>query len=244
MEEEPETDPRYEQARLREPLPPGLLRALDGAEASVVSDVLGILGVADAHTLRLAPLATTGPGARMVGRAVTIGFAPAQPGKPAPYSSGDAIGFADPGDVLVLAAGAATDSFWGAHMARFAIHRGVAGVVVDGRVRDSAELRELGLATFSLGATPKSSRGRHVAVSYNEPVDCDGVTIAAGDLVLADPDGVVVVPRRLFGAVERGMAEIERFERFADGARARGASSANIGAAYEECSRAIRGGVG
>src|SRR5262245_16858566 len=167
-----------------------------------------MLGHDDAHIDALAALASSGPNARLIGRAVTVGYAPVLPGgteEQAPYSPGDAIGYCERGDVMVLAANGVPYSFWGAHMARFAVHTGVAGVVVDGRVRDADELREMNLSIFSRGATPKSSRGRHVAVSYNEPVECAGTRVDPGDLILGDGDGIVVVPAQLFGAVERGM---------------------------------------
>jgi regulator of RNase E activity RraA len=233
----------YERRRLREPLPPGLLAALDGASASEVSDVLGMLGHDDGHMDGLAPLA---PGTRLLGRAVTVAYAPVAPGgteEQAPYSPGDAIGHCEPGDVMVLAAGDAPYSFWGAHMARFAVHTGVAGVIVDGRVRDADELREMPLPVFSRGPTPKSSRGRHVAVGYNEPVECAGARVRPGDLVLADADGVVVVPSALFAAVEHGIAALGRFETWVLGARARGVTSAEIGAEHARTAEAIRAGA-
>lgn len=73
--------------------------------------------------------------------------------------------------------------------------RNFSGAVIDGGVRDVAYLTKIGFPVFSLGAVPSTSVGHYRFAGANIPVICDGVPVTAGDIVVADADGVVVVPR-------------------------------------------------
>jgi regulator of RNase E activity RraA len=73
--------------------------------------------------------------------------------------------------------------------------RNFSGAVIDGGVRDTAYLQKIGFPVYSLGSVPSTSVGHYRFASSNTPVLCDGVNVAPGDIVAADNDGVVVVPR-------------------------------------------------
>lgn len=73
--------------------------------------------------------------------------------------------------------------------------RGFAGAVVDGGVRDVAQLRRIGFPVYALGPVPSTSVGHYKFAGSNIPMLCDGVQVQPGDIVSADLDGVVVVPR-------------------------------------------------
>jgi regulator of RNase E activity RraA len=73
--------------------------------------------------------------------------------------------------------------------------RGYAGAVIDGGLRDAAYLRKIGFPVFALGMVPSTSVNHYRFAGGNIPVVCDGVQVAAGDIVTADSDGVVVVSR-------------------------------------------------
>lgn len=73
--------------------------------------------------------------------------------------------------------------------------RNFSGAVIDGGVRDTAYLRKIGFPVYSLGEVPSTSVGHYRFAGANIPVDCDGVNVSAGDIVTADSDGVVIVPR-------------------------------------------------
>src|ERR1044071_3747893 len=73
--------------------------------------------------------------------------------------------------------------------------RGFSGAVIDGGVRDTAYLTKIGFPVYALGNVPSTSVGHYRFAGANVPVECDSVTVSAGDIVAADPDGVVVVPR-------------------------------------------------
>lgn len=73
--------------------------------------------------------------------------------------------------------------------------RNFSGAVIDGGVRDTAYLQKIGFPVFALGTVPSTSVGHYRFAGVNVPVVCDGVPVSAGDIVIADADGVVVVPR-------------------------------------------------
>src|SRR5437879_3840835 len=73
--------------------------------------------------------------------------------------------------------------------------RSFSGAVIDGGVRDTAYLTKIGFPVYALGRVPSTSVGHYRFAGANVPVECDGVTVSAGDIVAADSDGVVVVPR-------------------------------------------------
>jgi regulator of RNase E activity RraA len=73
--------------------------------------------------------------------------------------------------------------------------RGYSGAIIDGGLRDAAYLRKIGFPVFALGMVPSTSVNHYRFAGANIPVTCDGVYVNAGDIVTADSDGVVVVPR-------------------------------------------------
>ncbi|MER0240867.1 RraA family protein [Streptomyces sp. HSW2009] len=109
-----------------------------------------------------------------------------------------AIDLAQPGDIVVVAAGGGKErSCFGGVTATHMQSRGITGVLVDGMVRDVAELRRIAFPTVARGTTPLNydyPADRHGG-AVNVPVVIDGVRIAPGDVVVGDEDGAVVVPR-------------------------------------------------
>lgn len=89
----------------------------------------------------------------------------------------------------------------------------MAGVIVDGAVRDVDDARSVGLPLLARGATPLTARGRVVEGACNVPVEVGGVVVAPGDLVVADASGVVVVPWDRAGAVLEAAEAIAAQER-------------------------------
>lgn len=108
-----------------------------------------------------------------------------------------ALVLAEPGDVLVVVCDDETSGAqWGDMAARYAMRKGLAGVVVQGCVRDLEAVDALGCAVWATHVSPKHPDKRgHGKV--NAPVVCDGVSVQPGDLIVADADGVVCVPRAL-----------------------------------------------
>jgi len=108
-----------------------------------------------------------------------------------------ALDIAQPGDVLVVhTSGVYEYGYWGEIMTTMARVRGLAGLVIDGCVRDGALLEKIGFPVFARGLCIQGTGKDYGAIGWlNEPVLIGNIAVAAGDLVVADGDGVVVVPR-------------------------------------------------
>jgi len=100
---------------------------------------------------------------------------------------------APPGSVLVADLQAATHGHWGEILAAAAQHRRIAGVVIDGGVRDVAEQATLGFPVFARHVTVVGTTKKHPG-RFGVPVRIGGVVIGPGDLVVGDADGVVAIP--------------------------------------------------
>ena len=124
------------------------------------------------------------PGARLLGRALTVDAREDL----MPVLAG--LAEAGPGDVLVIA-GHPDHAVAGELFATEALRRGVAGIVIDGRCRDSRILAGLGLPVFARGVAPSACPARAVPV-IQVPILIGDVTVRSGDLVLGDDDGLVV----------------------------------------------------
>ena len=106
-----------------------------------------------------------------------------------------AIAMAKPGDVLVIdGKGDQTSALMGTIMMTACKQLGIAGVVMDGAARDSLEIDEMDFPVFSVGTNPNGPT-KNIGGRIGHPVNCGGVTVHAGDFVIADADGVVVVER-------------------------------------------------
>ncbi|MFL5342931.1 MAG: RraA family protein [Gemmataceae bacterium] len=106
-----------------------------------------------------------------------------------------AVDSCKPDDVFIAAAGGSTRSgVWGELLSTAAHNRGCVGAVIDGMARDVAVTRRMGFPVFAFGACSYDSRDRQRVVDMDVPVELDGVRFHPGDLVIADEDGVVVVP--------------------------------------------------
>ena len=105
-----------------------------------------------------------------------------------------ALRYVQPGDVLVIDAGRCSEvAVWGGTLARAAQALGVAGLVIDGAVRDVAEMRELGFPCYASAIVP---RGPHKGFGgvLDGLISCGGCPVRPGDIVLGDDDGIAIVP--------------------------------------------------
>jgi 4-hydroxy-4-methyl-2-oxoglutarate aldolase len=119
-----------------------------------------------------------------------------------------ALEHAAPGDVIVVDGGAFVGcALWGDRMSLQAQERGVAGVVIDGAVRDVAQVAELGFPLFAMTSVPTGPR-TDLDGELGGAITCGGRRVEPGDLVVGDDDGVVVIPRLVAAVVLRRIAEI------------------------------------
>ena len=188
------------------------LAVLERASAAVVSDVLDRLGRRD-QVLDPAIRALF-PEARAVGVAVPVVIAADASEPELPYDGEltllDALGV---GEVPMLAVQAGVRcASWGELFSCAARGRGAAGVVIDGFARDAVAIRELGFPAFTRGLSPLDTFARAVVTDIGVPARVGGVDVSPGDVVVADVDGVVVVPRRLVDDVAEAVATKSRLE--------------------------------
>ncbi len=107
-----------------------------------------------------------------------------------------ALNMAQEGDILVIAnEGDRSQSLLGAIIVAYARSKKLGGIVVDGNIRDVDEIAAMGLPVYATGSTPggpyKEGPGE-----VNTPISCGGVAVCPGDIILADSDGVIVIPRK------------------------------------------------
>ena len=150
---------------------------------------------------------------RVVGPAVTVLEGPTTEFV-LPQHALDLIDSADAGSVMVIAiSGEADVAVWGGLMTAGAYARGFEGAVLDGGVRDITEIRrDYDFPVFSRSASPGTTLGRFKTLGANIPVVCGGIVVNPGDIIVADIDGVVVVPKALAAEVLKMAQEIDKRE--------------------------------
>jgi len=159
------------------------------------------------------------PSARLVGPAFTLNFIPAREdmAKPeawaSPLSTRAALEAAPEGAVIVANAMGLSDAgIFGDILCARMVKRGHAGLVTDGVVRDIQGVLATGLPVWAQGfAAPPSVAGL-IFTGWNQPIGCGGVAVFPGDWMVADADGVVVIPLAMAEEVAREALEQERLE--------------------------------
>ncbi len=152
--------------------------------SSILADVAGRRGALHG---RIAPLA---PSMRFAGPALTVEV---RPGDNLMIHA--AMALAKPGDVILVdGKGDLSSALMGEIMSQQCVALGVAAVVIDGAVRDSEAIRELGFPMYAAGLNPNGPT-KSVSGRLNHPISIGGVTVHPGDLVVGDADGVTVIER-------------------------------------------------
>lgn len=174
--------------------PAALLEAYRHVEAASVSDAIEqVLHEKHYMSHTVQPIFPT----KFVGTALTVQLVKAENNDP--NALGGMLAAIDSGgkdSVYVMQVEDGADiAGMGGLMGTAMAARGFAGAVVDGGVRDLPQLKRIGFPVFSTGAVPSTSVGHYRFEGVNVPVKCAGTTVNAGDIITADQDGVVVVPK-------------------------------------------------
>jgi RraA family protein len=170
--------------RAFERVSPSVVKQAAEYQAAILADVNGRRGALHGRVAALRPRM------KLAGPALTVDV---RPGDNLMIHA--AMALARPGDVLVIdGKGDQTAALMGTIMMTACRKLGIAGVVVDGAVRDSLEIEEMDFPVFCVGTNPNGPT-KNVAGRIGHPITCGGVTVRSGDLVVADADGVFVAER-------------------------------------------------
>ncbi len=184
-----------------------LVALFEGLDTPGVSDALDKLGL-PGQCLGVAPLDNYSK--VIVGPAFTVQYVSASV---PPGTVGDFIEDVAPGDVVVIDNGGRTDcTVWGDIMTQYAGTRQIAATVIDGVCRDVNKALGDGYPIFSKGRFMRTGKDRVQVQSVNQPVSIGTARVCARDIVVADANGVVVVPRARAAEVAACARQIERVE--------------------------------
>jgi regulator of RNase E activity RraA len=173
---------------------------------------------------------------RIAGRVltVTLALAGGRPSSPRHLCTA-AIEAAEPGDIIVVEQRTGIDAAsWGGNLSIGAQVRGVAGVIVEGPVRDIDESRRLDFPVFARTHTARTARGRIVEVATHEPITVGEVPVSPGDYVVADGSGVAFIPQsQIERVLETAETIVQREEAMAAAIRKGTPISQVMGVNYE-----------
>jgi regulator of RNase E activity RraA len=193
-----------------------LFDALRRISTDSLAGVLLKMGLSDQWVRGAMPLRADFP--RMVGRAFTMRYIPAREDIPGAFAkkppvNREAVEIMPPGCVAIADARGTTDAatFGDIVVARMA-KRGVAGIVTDGAVRDRMGLLATNVPIWTAGITAPPPSAKMLLAAWQEPIGCGGVAVFPGDIVVADADGVVIVPAGLADETASKGLEQERLD--------------------------------
>lgn len=180
---------------------PGLVDRLRGFATTEVTDAMNRFGAMDPE---IKPIVQ---GVNLVGPALTVRS-----------RINDnlmvikALSMARKGDVIVVEYGGPNRSFtsWGGNISQKAQQSGIAGAIIDGPVRDVRVIQELNFPIFARGVSPLGSQGRDGPGEINVHIQCGGVPVNPGDVIVGDDDGVAVIPLEAANEVAAAAAEVKK----------------------------------
>lgn len=198
-----------------------VLEALKGVSTATAWAALVRHGIRKPFIMGIRPLAL-GDVYPMVGRARTLRYVPLredllphlrEAGMSNPQR--EAIEQVEPGDVFVVdAMGCLEAGTMGDILASRIKKRGAAGIVADGCVRDSPFIKRMGVPVYTRGVHPAANTSAILPLEHNQPIQCGGVTVLPGDVLLGDEEGVVLIPPQLAAEIAQHGPEHEALEVF------------------------------
>lgn len=194
-----------------------LRRAMENISTGTITTLLLKKGIRSSWMR--GPMPFAGGGKRVVGPAFTMRFVPAREDLAtpeswaSPRSTRGAIEDMPEGVIAVADARGITHAgIFGDILCARMKKRGVAALVTDGVVRDGTGVAATGLPVWSAGTAAPPSVAGLTFVGWQEPVGCGGVAVFPGDIIVADGDGVALIPQALIDEVAKAGLEQERFE--------------------------------
>ncbi len=170
---------------------------------------------------------------KILGRAVTIKITAAGIAKSKYHIGVRAIDAASPGDIIVIDnRGDLNNNCWGEILSMGAKMKKISGVVIDGAARDIDACREFGFPVYARGAVPITARGRIMEESFNEVIRIGDIQVRPGDIIMADINGVVVIPEERLGEVLEASEQILKKEEEMVGELRKGVSMLEVDQKY------------
>ena len=208
-----------------------MITRLSRLDSCAVSDALDKLGLKGSVT----GIERFSTDRRIVGQVLTVKLDRAEGRTTTRHLCTAAIEAANPGDIIVVEQRTGLDAAsWGGNLSIGAQVKGVAGVIVEGPVRDVDDSRKLDFPVFARSHTARTARGRIVEVATNEPIIVGDVIVSPGDYVIADASAVVFVAQsEIERVLETAEAIMQREEAMAQAIRSGTPISQVMGANYE-----------
>lgn len=204
---------------------------------AVIGDVLDVLGYRNQFLPQsIKPLVA---GTKLVGRAMTVLEADYSDGTGSGPLSGKPFGLMfealddlKQGEIYIASGSSFEFALWGGLMTTRAKYLNAAGAILNGFIRDCDEIRDLGFPAFSRGSFAQDQGVRGKVIDYRVPINVEGVLVHTGDLIVADDEGVIIVPKQVESeaiaaaldkvktesevaiAIKNGMSTCEAFETF------------------------------
>ena len=204
---------------------------------AVVGDVLDVMGHRNQYLPQ--PIKPLVPGTKIAGRAMPVLEADypegTGPGHFADKPFGvmfEALDSLEEGEIYMASGSSFDYALWGGLMSTRALHLKAAGAILNGFIRDTAEIRNLGLPTFSRGSFAQDQGVRGKVLDYRVPLTIGQAAVNPGDLIFGDDEGVLVIPKEVEAeaiekaiekantenevskAIKGGMSTVEAFETF------------------------------
>lgn len=179
--------------------------------SAVVADALDQLGLRH-QSPRVSLLPLTAPNSVLLGRCKTTLWADMAHVDPRPYELElKAVDECQPGDVFIAAAGGSQRSgIWGELLTTAALNSGCVGAIVDGAIRDVSKISTMSFPVFARSTCVYDSLNRQRVIDIDVSVEIDGVSFTSGDLVIADRDGIVVIPQAVEDeAIRLSLAKVQ-----------------------------------
>jgi len=178
-----------------------ILKVLEKVSASNLTDAMHRQGA-------LKGIRAISQGVKMAGPALTVRTHPGDWAKPV-----QAVDVAEKGQVIVIDAGGVGPAVWGELATHGAMQKKIAGIVVNGAIRDTSDIRKLKFPVFSKLSTPNAGEPKGLG-KIGVPVTVGGVTVKNGDWIIGDDDGVVCIPREKSAEItNRAMSVLEQENR-------------------------------
>ena len=180
-----------EAVRTRARVPSDLYKRTSGADIREIFEKVSTPNLSDGahHMPCIQGIRPIAQGMKLVGTAVTVRSYPGDWSKPV-----QAIDAAGPGDVIVIDTGGLGPAVWGELATNSAVQKNLAGVVIDGAIRDTPEIRALNFPAFARLIMSNAGDPKGFG-EINVPISLGGVRVAPGDWIVGDDDGIMAIPK-------------------------------------------------